>query len=172
MQELDDSMARARGTRTKLTPEQKSGEKPGLDRHWRGLFLAVLAETSNVSAAARDAGINPSRAYKVRREEPAFRQLWYAALLEGYEHLEMETLHRLRMGVEAGREDRKFDIANALRLLMLHRETVARERAIQGEDDEEIILAQLNAKLDSMRSREAEIALLLSAEAEDHNAFG
>ena len=165
-------MARARGTRTKLTPAQRSGEKPQLDRHWRTLFLAVLAETSNVSAAARESGVNPSRAYKVRREEPAFRQLWYAALLEGYEHLELETLHRLRMGVDGGREDRKFDIANALRLLMLHRETVARERAIQGEDDEEIILAELNAKLDQMRSREAEIALLLAEEDHTANAFG
>lgn len=165
-------MDRPRGTRTKLTPQQKSGEKPMLDRHWRGLFLAILAETSNVSAAARDAGINPSRAYKVRREEPAFRQAWYAALLEGYEHLEMETLHRLRMGVEAGREDRKFDIANALRLLMLHRETVARERALHSEDDEEEVLAELNAKLDQMRSREAEIAALLADDGPDHHAFG
>jgi hypothetical protein len=172
MQELDDSMARARGTRTKLSPEQKSAEKPQLDRHWRGLFLMVLAETSNVSAAAREAGVNPSRAYKVRREEPAFRQAWYAALLEGYEHLEMETLHRLRMGVEAGREDRKFDIANALRLLMMHRETVARERALHCEDDEEAVLAELNAKLDQMRLREAEIAQLLAEEDHTANGFG
>ncbi|MCL6249811.1 hypothetical protein M3P36_01940 [Altererythrobacter sp. KTW20L] len=117
------------GTTTHLRTVQKTGEKPGLDRHWRGLFLDTLAETSNVSAAAREAGINPSRAYKVRREEPAFRAKWYEALLEGYELLELETLHRLRMGVDAGKEDRKFDIANALRILMMHRETVARERA-------------------------------------------
>ncbi len=158
--------------KTRIRPEQKSGERPGLNGHWRTLFLAVLAETSNVSAAARDAGINPSRAYRVRREEAAFRQAWYAALLEGYEHLEMETLHRLRMGVEAGKEDRKFDIANALRILMLHRETVARQRAIEGEEDEEIILAELNTKLDAMRAREAEIALLLAADDTDPDAFG
>ncbi len=151
---------------TKINPAFKVGERDRLDRHWRTLFLDTLAETSNVSEAARAAGINPSRAYKVRREEPAFRVKWNEALLEGYEHLEMETLHRLRMGVDGGRDDRKFDIANALRLLTLHRETVARERAIRGEDDEESVLAELNARLDAMRSREAEVAMLL-AEDED-----
>ncbi len=155
------------GTTTHLRTVQKVGEKPGLDRHWRGLFLDTLAETSNVSAAAREAGINPSRAYKVRREEPAFRSKWYEALLEGYELLELETLHRLRMGVEAGKEDRKFDIANALRILMMHRETVARERAIRSHGDEESVLAELNARLDGMRARESEIALLLAEDDPD-----
>lgn len=141
-------------SRTKIRTEQKSDEKPGLDRHWRGLFLDTLAETSNVSAAARAAGVNPSRAYKVRRSEPAFRAKWQEALLEGYEHLEMETLHRLRMGVSGGKDDKKFDIANALRLLSLHSQTVAHERAIRDEEDEETILAELNAKIDAMRARE------------------
>lgn len=55
---------------------------------------------------------------------------------------------------------------------MLHRETVARQRAIEGEEDEEIILAELNTKLDAMRAREAEIALLLAADNTDPDAFG
>jgi len=150
------------GPRTEIRPEQKLGEKAGLNGHWRSQFLATLAETSNVSAAAREAGVNPSRAYKVRREEAAFRAKWYEALLEGYEHLELETVHRLRMGVEAGKEDRKFDLANALRILMMHRETVARERALRSHGNEESVLATLNAKLDAMRARESEIALLLA----------
>jgi hypothetical protein len=147
--------------KTRIRPEQKVGEKANLNGHWRTLFLAVLAETSNVSAAARAAGINPSRAYRVRREEAEFRQCWYAALLEGYDHLEMETLHRLRMGVDAGKEDRKFDIANALRLLMLHRETVARERALRGNQNEDAVLAAINKRLETIRAREVEIAQFL-----------
>lgn len=143
---------------TKIMPLYKEGERERLDRHWRTLFLDTLAETSNVSEAARRAGINPSRAYKVRREESAFRARWSDALSEGYAHLEMETLHRLRMGLEAGKDDRKFDIANALRLLSLHRQSVAHTRALDCEDDEEAILASLNAKIDAMRAREAEIA--------------
>ncbi|MFC3101548.1 hypothetical protein [Altererythrobacter lauratis] len=148
--------------RTKINPALRVGEKDNLDRHWRTRFLDTLAETSNVSEAARRAGINPSRAYKVRREEAAFRQKWNAALVEGYDHLELETLHRLRMGVEAGKDDRKFDIANALRLLTLHRETAARERALTGEDDEESVLAELNARLEAMRAREGDLAELFA----------
>lgn len=147
-------------TKTKIRTQQKDGEKPGLDRHWRSLFLDTLAETSNVSAASRMAGINPSRAYKVRRLEPAFRTKWQEALLEGYEHLEMETLHRLRMGIDAGKDDKKFDIANALRLLSLHSQTVAHERALRSEEDEEQVLAALNAKIDAMRAREAKVTKL------------
>jgi len=124
---------------TKLRPEQKLGEKENLDRHWRGLFLDTLAETSNVSEAARVAGASPSRAYKTRREDRDFARDWAAALVEGYTHLELETLDRLRNGVPA--DGPKFDIANALRLLTLHKETVARERAREEMEDEEEILA-------------------------------
>ncbi len=148
--------------KTRIRPEQKAGERSDLNGHWRTLFLAVLAETSNVSAAARAAGVNPSRAYRVRREEAAFRLSWYAALLEGYDHLEMETLHRLRMGVEAGKEDRRYDIANSLRLLMLHRDTVVRERALRGNEDEEAVLAAINKRLATIRARETEIAKVLA----------
>ncbi len=153
------------GSQTKIKPQLKAGEKDGLNRHWRGLFLDVLAETSNVSAAARMAGINPSRAYKVRRAEPRFRTDWQEALLEGYEHLEMETLHRLRFGT--GKEDNKFDVANALRLLSLHKETAARAKALRDEEDEESVLASLNAKIDAMRAREAEVKRMLADDEQD-----
>lgn len=158
------SLGRKRA-RTKIRPEQKTGEKDRLDRHWRGLFLDTLAETSNVRQAARAAGVNPSRAYKVRRREPDFARQWYEALLEGYEHLELETLHRLRMGV--GKDEPKFDIANALRLLVLHKETVARERARREARDEQAILASINAKIELMRARERQAAQLLAEDAED-----
>ncbi len=53
------------GTRIGTKPRQGPGKSPRLTRHWRGLFLDLLAETSNVTASARGAGISPSRAYKV-----------------------------------------------------------------------------------------------------------
>ena len=163
----------ASNTKTNIRPEHRAGEKEKLDRHWRTLFLDTLAETSNVTASAEKAGVNPSRAYKVRRNEPEFREQWYEALLEGYEHLEMETLFRLRAGT--GKDDNKFDIANALRLLMLHRETVAQQRALREEEDEESVLASLNAKIDKMREREAAVKQMLReegmipVEANDHD---
>lgn len=153
---------RQKRAQTKIRPEQKAGEKDNLDRHWRGLFLDTLAESSNVSEAARTAGINPSRAYKVRRSEPEFARQWYAALLEGYEHLEMETLYRLRSGI--ARDDPKFDITNALRLLGLHRQTVARERAMREQEDEAAILASIDAKLDAMREGERQVVAMLAEE--------
>ncbi|MXO70910.1 hypothetical protein [Alteraurantiacibacter buctensis] len=140
---------------TRIMPAYREGEREQLDRHWRGLFLDTLAETSNVSEAARRAGINPSRAYKVRREEAGFRTKWAAALAEGYAHLEMETLHRLRMGTDAGKDERKFDLANALRLLALHRQSVAQTAAQDSDDDEEAILAILHSRIEAARAREA-----------------
>jgi len=127
--------------------------------HWRKFFLEALAETSNIRAAAAQANVPPQTAYRQRRADPEFRAQWYAALLEGYEHLEMETLHRLRMGTD--RDDPKFDIANALRLLALHKDTVARERALRDDEDEDAILAQLDAKIEAMRAREEEAARVL-----------
>lgn len=151
------------GTQIKLRAVQKVGESADLDRHWRGLFLDTLAETSNVSAAARAAGASTSRAYKTRKQDKHFRQQWNEALLEGYEHLEMETLERLRFGIEPG--ERKFDIANALRLLAMHRETVAHERAKNTLEDEASVLESLNAKIDAMRQREAEVKAMLAEDA-------
>ena len=63
-----------------------------LTRHWRAYFLAALVETSNITKAAAAAGITPSRAYRVRQDDPEFRALWMGALAEGYHNLEMELL--------------------------------------------------------------------------------
>lgn len=126
-----------------------------LTRHWRGAFLVALAATSNVTAAAAAAGISPSRAYKLRGMEPAFARMWRDALLEGYEHLEMELLHRLRFGDPKDGE-RKFDNATALRLLTQHSETVARERALREHEDVSEIRASIEARL--IRLREQVIA--------------
>ncbi len=46
-----------------------------------------------------------------------------------------------------------FDNASALRLMAAHRETVARQRALRDNGNEEDILASLDAKLDRMRER-------------------
>jgi hypothetical protein len=137
--------------RTRISTALAEGEDR-LNRHWRGFFLATLAETSNVTAASAAAGVHPSRPYKVRRLEPDFAREWRAALLEGYEHLEMELLHRLRFG-EPKDADAKFDNTAALRLLALHRETVARERAIRENEDLADVRASIQAKLAQRREQ-------------------
>ena len=73
-------------------------------------------------------------------------------MLEGYENLELELLHRLRFG-ETKDGEMKFDNANALRLLGLHRETVARERAMREDEDIGAVRASLQAKIAQLREQ-------------------
>jgi hypothetical protein len=141
--------AAPRKCRAKLDPASKGG-KPSRDRLWRKKFLAALADTSNVSAAAALAGVQPGSAYKVRRAEPEFAREWRSALLEGYENLELEVLHRLRFG-ETKDGDVKFDNATALRLLGHHRETVARERAMRDNEELGTVRAAIQTKLEQLR---------------------
>lgn len=144
-------MPRASKNRTNIQPALKTGEDKKLTRHWRERFLDLLAETSNVSKAARECGINPSRAYKVRREEPAFARKWQRALVEGYEHLELELLARLRAGEE--KDGPKHDNASALRLLALHRDAMAQEHARRRNTDAATARAIIDAKLEELRQR-------------------
>ena len=149
--------SRREGARA-LSVLEARDEKNTTRRNWRRLFLDKLAETSNVTASAESAGVDPSRAYSLRRSDPEFAAGWRAALIEGYEHLEMETLYRLRNGT--GKDDPKFDLANALRLLGIHRDSVAGERQT-GERDESAILASIDAKFEKMQAREKNVTRLL-----------
>lgn len=129
---------------------------------WRQGFLDALAETSNVTESAAAAGIDKSLVYRVRRTDGAFARAWCAALDEGYLHLEMETLGRLRMGV--GKDEPKYDLANALRLLSLHRDRGQRERGEGEQRDEAAIIASIDAKLERIRARQENVARLLHEE--------
>lgn len=120
---------------------------------WKRSFLAALAETSNVTAAADKAGVTTAHVYRVKREEPEFARQWQGALCEGYDNLEFELLDRLRNGIVSDGEGRKFDNAVALRLLGAHRESVGRERALRDNEDAAQIVESLNAKLEAMRER-------------------
>src|SRR5690606_33674108 len=162
---------RKRKKRVRLTPRQREAAGEGkLDKHWRTYFLQALAETSNVKASAKAAGGGPSRAYRARREDPEFAAQWHAALLEGYDHLEMEALGYLR----AADPKRKFDIASAIRLLTMHRETAAAERARAAEADDGSVLEAIDAVIEQVRERRAahaqpigEAAALIGAETGD-----
>lgn len=126
------------------------------EKRWRAVFLGHLAETSNVSASACKAAILPSRAYEARRKDPRFYREWQEALCEGYEHLEMALLQRLREGeiksaAGAKRGTRVFDNATALRLLVVHREAVSRQQALRQHRDSGAILERINQRIDRMR---------------------
>ncbi len=151
-----------RAARPDKTPVAKPAERPKrrrsiqyvseegpASRYWRDYFLEKLAETSNVTASADHARITPSRAYQARREDPDFARAWLAALYEGYQHLELEVLGFLR----CQEPDRKFDVANAIRLLAAHRATIAQERAAIDDQDEQTVLNSIDAMIDEMRER-------------------
>lgn len=125
---------------------------------WGKTFLSELAVTSNVSAAARKAKIHTSAAYDLRRANPEFARKWQEALCEGYDHLELELLGRLRTGEVkpapgARRGVRSFDNGTAFRLLSAHREAVSKQRAINSTRDAAAIIVSINTKLETMRQR-------------------
>ncbi|MBV7258397.1 hypothetical protein KCG46_02265 [Erythrobacter sp. WH158] len=144
-------MAAAGRQRTRIKKQFKEGDGTKPNRHWRSLFLDYLAESSNVSESARKANINPSRAYKVRREEPEFARQWLAALWEGYIHLEMEVLRRLREGDQQTEDSDKYDFANAIRLLNVHRENAIRAQAEQRNVSAAEIRASIDRKVERIR---------------------
>jgi hypothetical protein len=148
MSNTDRPKRRARGT----------APRPATLPKWSKAFLDELASTSNVSAAARKAKIASATAYDARRTNAEFNRKWQQALCEGYDHLEMELLHRLRTGEVkpasgARRGVRSFDNSTAFRQLAAHRESAARQRAVRDNQDSEAIIASINAKLDRMRER-------------------
>lgn len=158
-----------RKKKVKLPQSQRDAAGEGrLDKHWRTYFLAELVETSNVSASAEKAKISTSRAYKVRREDPAFAAQWRAALCEGYENLEMELLGYLRKPDAV----HKMDVANAIRLLSHHRECVARERAIADNRSEAEVLESIDAMIDEMRERAAANSALIAAATQEAGIDG
>jgi len=151
--------------RVRITPSQKlDGEAETVPNNWRTFFLQALAETSNVKLSARRSGIAPARAYKAKREDKGFALRWRAALMEGYDHLEIEVLGHLR----SPQPDYKMDVPSAIRLLAAHRATVERERALLEEEDEQAVRDSIDAFLEGMRQRRlANEAILLEASSRD-----
>lgn len=125
------------------------------DRHWRTRFLDHLAESSNVTRSAEHAGIDVSRVYRLRRAQPDFAHQWAVALTEGYAHLEMEVLRRLREGDFKTGDGEKFDFANAIRLLAAHRDTAASGQSGERDVSAEDVRASIDRKIEEIRRRMA-----------------
>jgi hypothetical protein len=160
-----DAVPRARKRKksaVRLARGLREGDTPQ-NRHWRTYFLDHLVVTSNVTASAKAAGIAVSRAYKTRQDDPEFAARWRVALAQGYENLEMELLGYLR----DPKAETKLDVANAIRLLTLHRQSVAQQRAHEDSRSEAEVLDSIDAMIDDMRSRAAANAALIAADTGD-----
>lgn len=133
----------------RILKQSDGSQRAPAPSHWKRMFLEALAETSNVTASAGRAGISSREVYKLRREDMEFARQWQAALYEGYVNLEMEVLGYLRDPEPA----RKMDVANALRLLAAHKETVAKEQAVRTNVSTAEVRASIDRKVEEIRQR-------------------
>lgn len=123
-------------------------------------FLAHLAQSANVSASARAAGITASRAYAFRDRSPEFREKWHAALCEGYARLEAKLLAEA-LATPAGNirdstfRQKQMKVRLGMALLAAHRATVrgdARQSPSHRRDPIEV-RSRLEARFATMRKR-------------------
>ena len=109
------------------------------------VFWEELALTSNIQASAQKVKLAVSTVYYWQSNDPAFAAAMMQALEQGYTALEMDMLARMREGVERRiyyhgelkETVRDFDHKNAIRLLTVHKQTVALTRAAQAQFIEE-----------------------------------
>lgn len=80
--------------RTPHTPHPKKG------RDWAPAFLAALAASPNVSAAAKAAGIDRKTAYNRQKSDPDFAAAWDDALGQSTDNLVGEAYRRAFAGNE------------------------------------------------------------------------
>lgn len=116
-------------------------------------FLGFLAESSNVTQSAQRAGLSTGTVYQKRRQDSGFARKWLAALYEGYLHLEMDVVRRLREGEMQGNDNDKYDFANAIRLLSAHRDNAARAQAEQRNVTAAAVRASIDRKVEAIRQQ-------------------
>lgn len=138
---------------TGMAKNTGSGKALRPTKNWKEKFLLALAQTSNVSRSADIAGVDTSTVYRLRSSESEFARRWLAALWEGYEHLELEVLRRLREGDLKTESGEKYDFAAAIRLLSAHRDTAAQAKAAQRNVSAAEIRASIDRKVEEIRYR-------------------
>lgn len=93
------------------------------------LFLAHLAQSANVSASARAAGVSTWPVYALRAASPAFCAKWSAALAQGYARLEANLLAEALSAPAANLKDstlkqKQLKTRIAMALLAAHKPAV------------------------------------------------
>lgn len=107
------------------------------DRRQMDLFLDALAETSNVAASARAAGVSGNAMYRERRRNAGFAARWHGALCEGFARLEAELLSEALIAARGNVKDatlkaRAQKYRLGLALLAAHRAAVRGTGAVPG----------------------------------------
>lgn len=129
-------------------------------------FVAVLADSCNVSLAARAVRRSVSDVYRRRVSDAGFRAAWDQALAIGYSRLETMMLERALHGVEkvvtlkSGESKimREYNDRVALALLRHHRESVGQYEMAIDEEDYGEACERIMERLQRLRERDAEQA--------------
>lgn len=68
--------------------DESTPPEPGELTGWKAVFVELLRDSPNVTAAAAGAGVNRQYAYEARKADPAFAALWDDAIEESVDELE------------------------------------------------------------------------------------
>ena len=145
--------------RTGKVADGSGNARPG--RRQMDVFLDALAESSNVAASARKAGISANAMYCERRRNPGFAARWHAALCEGFARLEAELLSEALIAPSGNVKDatlksRAQKYRLGLSLLAAHRAAVRGARpSAGGAMPRGGAKARLVAKLEAIRAQAA-----------------
>ncbi len=135
----------------------------------RAAFIDMLAETANVSASAKAAGVSSFEVYQLRKASKGFRDQWARALGEGYVRLEADLLAEALKPVANATADKTIKqkaekTRIAMFLLTAHRAAVRGEAkaqsaapAVQRRPSLAAARADLAARFATMRERMADI---------------
>jgi hypothetical protein len=124
------------------------------------LFLSHLAQTANVTASAKVAGVTTAPVYDLRGKSEDFRNRWHRALCEGYARLEANLLAEALSPASGNMKDstfklRQMKIRLGSSLLAAHRATVRGETPAtpsKSRDPKEV-QQRLEARFAAMRKR-------------------
>lgn len=147
-------------------PQQRKGRPTDWSQAKRDKFIEALADSCNVSLAARTINRSISNVYKQRTTNAEFRAAWDQALAVGYSRLEMMMLERALHGVEkvivlkSGETQvmRQYSDRVALSLLRLHRENAATFDCGVDDEDYQEACQRIIARLERLRERDEEEA--------------
>ncbi|MCW2382551.1 MULTISPECIES: hypothetical protein [unclassified Sphingobium] len=152
-------------------PRMSRPRRPRWTIQRRRQFLAVLAETSNVSAAAQAASMHRCTAYALKGRDPDFARAWKEALEQGYSDLELHLMRQSIGGtmrtetvidgetkaVKQVRTIHSYPLTVAVRLLTAHRQEVESWRreteAASGAGDDPGDVDALDAELEAICER-------------------
>src|SRR4051794_1589346 len=145
-------------------PQMRKASAKSWSKAKEEAFLAVLAETCNVTRACEAAGVGVTSVYRRKKENAAFRAAWLAAIAVAYQQLELVLLERAFNGTEkvvnvragAAATMREYSNTLGIALLKMHRDTATDAEFELPPDEIEEVRERLIRKLQRMKQRDSQ----------------